>query len=71
MSGAERFDWAALMRTGFRQLGLTPAQFWALTPAEFLMLLGHEGGSAPMTRRQLQALAERFPDISAERVQDD
>ena len=70
MSGAGRFDWAALMRAGFRQLGLTPAQFWALTPAELLMLLGQDAASVPMNRRQLQALAERFPDIPAERADD-
>jgi uncharacterized phage protein (TIGR02216 family) len=68
MSGAGRFDWAALIRAGFQRLGLTPTQFWALTPAELLMLLGQDTASAPMNRRQLQALAERFPDNAAEKA---
>jgi uncharacterized phage protein (TIGR02216 family) len=43
-------------------LGLTPAVFWALTPAELLLMLGETGGAAPMGRAGLEALAARFPD---------
>ena len=28
------FDWPGLMRAGICGLGLRPAEFWALTPAE-------------------------------------
>lgn len=56
-------DWPALMRLGMVELGLAPETFWALTPAE-LMLLAGAGGGAPagMTRAELGALMERFPD---------
>ncbi len=59
------FDWPGLMRAGFQGLGLTPDQFWALTPAELLMMLGEgQGGPAPMGRAGLDALAARFPDVT-------
>ena len=61
MSGG--FDWPALMRAGLRGVGLTPDQFWALTPAELLMMLGDgEGAARPLGRAGLEALAARFPD---------
>lgn len=56
------FDWPGLMRAGMQGLGLTPAQFWALTPAELLLMLGEPGATAPMGRAGLEALAARFPD---------
>ena len=59
---ARPFDWAGLMRAGLQGLGLTPAQFWALTPAELLIMLGEPGQAAPMGRAGLDALAARFPD---------
>ncbi len=63
MSGRDRpFDWPGLMRAGIQGLGLKPAEFWALTPAELLLMLGETGGAAPMGRAGLEALAARFPD---------
>jgi uncharacterized phage protein (TIGR02216 family) len=59
------FDWPGLMRLGFRGLGLSPAEFWALTPAELMLMLGKAGG-APLGRRQLEALARAFPDETSE-----
>lgn len=56
------FDWPALMAAGMRGLGLSPQQFWRLTPAELAFLLGQEGGRAPMDRAGLDALLARFPD---------
>jgi len=56
------FDWPALMRAGMQGLGLRPDQFWALTPAELLLMLGEGHGPAPMGRAGLEALAARFPD---------
>ncbi len=61
MSGG--FDWPGLMRAGLQGLGLSPVQFWALTPAELLMMLGEAQGPAPMGRAGLEALAARFPDV--------
>lgn len=60
MSG---FDWPGLMRLGLRGLGLTPAEFWALTPAELRLMLGQEGGGAqPLSRARLMELTAAFPD---------
>lgn len=62
-----RFDWAALMRAGIAGRGLLPDQFWRLTPAELLMVLGRGGGGpAPMGRRRLAELAADFPDRTGE-----
>ncbi|GGD40643.1 rcc01693 family protein [Sinisalibacter lacisalsi] len=57
-----KFDWAGLMRLGLRGLGLTPAQFWALTPAELMLMLGVDGATAPLGRARLEELARAFPD---------
>lgn len=50
------------MTAGMRGLGLRPAEFWALTPAELAFLLGHGDGRLPMDRAGLETLAARFPD---------
>jgi uncharacterized phage protein (TIGR02216 family) len=61
------FDWAGLMRLGLRGLGLRPAEFWALTPAELLVLLGQDGGAAPpLGRARLMELAAAYPDARRE-----
>lgn len=59
------FQWPALMRLGIKGLGLKPAEFWALTPAELLLLLGAGSGTAPMGRARLEELAKAFPDAEA------
>jgi len=56
------FDWPALMRAGLRDLGLQPADFWRLTPAELLLKLGRESAALPMDRARLDMLMQRFPD---------
>lgn len=61
-----RFDWPVLMAAGMRGLGLAPAQFWSLTPAELAFLLGQSDGRLPMDRARLDALAAQFPDITEE-----
>ncbi|MFO1208812.1 MAG: rcc01693 family protein [Amaricoccus sp.] len=57
-----RVDWPGLMRLGLVRLGLLPEVFWALTPAELMLLAGLGDGRAAMTRDGLDALAARFPD---------
>ena len=57
------FDWPALMRAGFVGLGLTPAQFWALTPAELMLMLGKGHSALPMGRTRLNELLAAFPDL--------
>ena len=57
------FDWPGLMRLGLRGLGLSPTEFWALTPAELMLMLGQEGGGTPpLNRARLMELAAAFPD---------
>lgn len=55
-------DWPGLMRAGIAGLGLRPAEFWALTPAELALMLGIDAGSARMSRARLAELAARYPD---------
>jgi uncharacterized phage protein (TIGR02216 family) len=59
---AERIAWGRLMRLGLGRLGLRPAEFWALTPAELLTMAGIENGGQGMGRAALDALAARYPD---------
>ena len=61
MSG---FDWPGLMQAGLHSLGLKPAEFWALTPAELRVMLGQTKGGAPLVRGQLDALMQAYPDIT-------
>lgn len=58
------FDWPALMRAGLRGLGLSPAEFWALTPSELELMLGGSGGTAPLMRDRLDELMRDFPDAA-------
>jgi uncharacterized phage protein (TIGR02216 family) len=65
-------DWPGLMRAGLRGLGLRPAEFWALTPVELMLMLGREAGVGALTRARLDALLQQFPDHPAtERMPDD
>ncbi|MEM9851655.1 MAG: rcc01693 family protein [Pseudomonadota bacterium] len=65
MSG--RIDWPGLMALGLGRLGLTPDQFWALTPVELMLMAGvRPGGDLAMTRARLDALAAEFPDKECE-----
>ncbi|MDJ1007528.1 MAG: phage tail assembly chaperone [Paracoccaceae bacterium] len=57
-----RFDWGLLLQAGVRGAGLRPAEFWALTPAELMLILGTDGAARPMARDALAALEAAFPD---------
>lgn len=59
---ARGIDWPALMRAGLQGLGLEPAAFWRLTPAELRIMLGVDAGAPPLTRARLEELARAFPD---------
>ena len=60
MSG---FHWPGLMRLGLQDLRLDPDVFWALTPAELLVIAGLDGGGAPaLTRAGLADLQRAYPD---------
>ena len=58
---ADRLARADAARAG-ASCGSTPDVFWALTPAELMLLAGAGRGPAPMTRAGLAELAARFPD---------
>ena len=57
-----RFEWPLLLEAGVRGAGLKPGEFWALTPAELLLILGQGGGGRQMAREALAALEAAFPD---------
>jgi uncharacterized phage protein (TIGR02216 family) len=57
------FDWAGLLRLGLGRLGLKPAEFWALTPVELLIMLGLDAsGGVAMGRARFDELLAQFPD---------
>lgn len=64
MTPGRGLDWPGLMRAGLHGLGLRPAEFWALTPAELMVMLGRDeaamGGG--LTRARLEGLLRRYPD---------
>lgn len=55
-------DWAGLLRAGLFELRLSPRDFWALTPAELMIMLGRDNAQGPMLRDRLEALSKAFPD---------
>ena len=59
-------DWPGLMRAGLHGLRLTPAQFWALTPAELALMLGTADAARPLGRAGLDALIRAYPDKERE-----
>ncbi|WP_089944973.1 phage tail assembly chaperone [Litoreibacter albidus] len=59
MSG---FDWPSLLRVGVAG-GLRPAEFWALTPAELVVVLGLEAVEKPLNRARLAELERMYSDM--------
>ena len=64
-------DWPGLMRAGFGRLGLTPAEFWCLTPAELALMLGDPNAVPPLNRARLAELARAWPDAGSEQERND
>jgi uncharacterized phage protein (TIGR02216 family) len=64
-------DWPGLMRAGLHGLGLRPAEFWALTPVELMLMLGREAPAGGFTRARLDSLMARYPDRPNPRDGDD
>ncbi|MDR3497742.1 MAG: phage tail assembly chaperone [Parvibaculum sp.] len=60
------FPWARAMEIGFGVLRLPPDQFWRMTLPELAAAARGAGLASAsitaMTRRELSALAGRFPD---------
>ncbi|SEN63289.1 rcc01693 family protein [Palleronia pelagia] len=65
MSGPQ-LDWPGLMRAGLHGLGLRPAEFWALSPAELMVMVGEGRLAAPLGRSRLAELSAAFPDDQKE-----
>ncbi|MGI1663326.1 rcc01693 family protein [Palleronia sp. KMU-117] len=61
-----RFDWAGLMRAGMQGLRLRPRDFWQLTPAELLLMLGPDAAGTGFGRSRLEELSRQFPDEQGE-----
>ncbi len=62
-----RVAWPKLMDLGLRRLGLAPHEFWDLTPAELIFLVGTAGADpGVLTRSGLDALMKQFPDTPKE-----
>lgn len=55
-------DWPSLMRAGMQGLRLRPAEFWSLTPAELMLMLGQDSGRPVMGRARLNELERAYPD---------
>jgi uncharacterized phage protein (TIGR02216 family) len=58
-------DWPGLMRAGLSGLGLKPEEFWRLTPAELVLMLGDPAAVRPLDRVRLDELARAWPDKKA------
>ena len=50
------------MRLGLVELRLPPDRFWALTPAELMLMAGVEGGVSSLSRAGFTDMAASFPD---------
>ena len=57
-----KVNWAALMRLGLVELRLSPERFWALTPAELMLMAGAGGEMASLSRAGFVDLSASFPD---------
>jgi uncharacterized phage protein (TIGR02216 family) len=57
-----RFDWPALLKAGLCRLRLRPEEFWRLTPAELVVMLGEPQGVRPLNRARLDELIAAWPD---------
>ena len=55
-------DWPGMQRLALGRLGLRPAEFWDLTPQEFLLMLGQQAVPPGLGRAGLVDLMQRFPD---------
>ncbi len=60
------FDWPELMAAGIGGLGLTPREFWALSPAELALMLGPGVTQGTMSRAGLEKLLTDYPDRQKE-----
>lgn len=57
-----KVNWPALLRLGLVNLRLRPEQFWALTPAELMLMSGMVGEDTSLSRAGFADLTASFPD---------
>ena len=60
------FNWPSVLSAGLGGLRLNPDEFWAMTPYEFQLLIGNTRTFAPLNRRRLTELVEKYPDQTEE-----
>ena len=58
----KKIAWYRLMQVGMVHLRFKPNEFWELTPAELMLLMGDTVKDDPITRSGLAELISRFPD---------
>ncbi len=56
------FPWGAAMTLGLARLRLSPHVFWGLSLPELAAMAGAIGTPAGLSRRDVEALMQRFPD---------
>jgi uncharacterized phage protein (TIGR02216 family) len=65
---SDGLPWHSLLEVAFTGFGLSPQQFWSMTPGEWSLISrrrrdqGHEN-VCRVTRGELQDLMQRFPDV--------
>ena len=57
-----KVNWAALIQLGLVDLRLSPDRFWALTPAELMLMAGGDGEVVSLSRAGFADMAATFPD---------
>ncbi len=57
-------NWPALMAHGLGTLHLSPAQFWSMTPREFVAASGALSAASPMDHAALDSLRAQYPDFT-------
>ena len=57
-----RIDWVTWQQVGLRDLRLSPEVFWALTPAELMLIAGVVTPDKRMSQDRLRDLMTAFPD---------
>ena len=58
---AKGLEWGEALRAALA-MGVGPEAFWRLSLKEWRMLVGPATGAAPMSRQELEALSETWPD---------
>jgi uncharacterized phage protein (TIGR02216 family) len=56
------FPWETAMLLGLARLRLSPEVFWGLSLQEFSAMAGMYGQPTGLSRREVEALMQRFPD---------